>query len=137
MFTRTETYTDLNGVERTETAYFNLSKSELIQMEFGTTGGFTQSIQKMVEAQDTNTMIKVIKDLLLKAYGIKSADGRRFEKSPELATQFEQTEMFNIIFMDLVTNADKAADFINGVIPSDLADAVSKAQAEGSLPSSI
>lgn len=121
MFTRTETYTDFNGLERTETAYFNLTKSELIQLELGTTGGFAESAQKMINENDLPRIIEMIKTLLLRSYGKKSEDGSKFVKSKELSEAFEQSTMFDIIFMDLVTNADKASEFINGVVPSDLA----------------
>lgn len=113
------TYTDYNGVERTETKYFNLSKAELMEMELSTVGGFTEMIQKIVAAQDTPSLVKIFKDLILKAYGEKSPDGRRFIKSEEMSTAFSQTEAYSVLFMELATNAEAAAAFVNGIVPSD------------------
>lgn len=119
MLKKTITYTDFNGVERTEDFWFNLSKAEIMEMEMGTTGGLTAMMQKIVSAQDVPSLIRVFKDFILKAYGEKSADGRRFVKSPELSEAFSQTEAYSELFIELATNAEAAAAFFNGVIPSD------------------
>lgn len=121
MIKKTITYTDYNGVERTEDFYFNLSKAEIMEMELGTTGGLAEMIQKIIAAQDAPAIIKVFKDLVLRAYGEKSADGKRFMKSDDIALGFSQTEAYSILFMELATDADAAAKFINGVVPADMA----------------
>lgn len=122
-------YTDYNGVNREEDFYFNLSKAEIMEMELSTTGGLTERINKIIAAQDTSTIIKMFKDLVLKAYGVKSDDGRRFIKSEELKNDFAQTEAYSILFMELATDADKAAEFVNGIVPSDMAEAAKGATA--------
>lgn len=116
----TITYTDYNGTERTEDFYFNLTKAEIMEMEMSTSGGLAEMIQRIVATQDAPAIIKIFKDLLLKAYGEKSPDGKRFIKSDEIATAFAQTEAYSILFMELATNADKAAEFVNGIVPADL-----------------
>lgn len=115
------TYTDYNGEERTEDFYFNLSKAEIIEMEMGVTGGLTELIKKVMATKDVPSVMKIFKDLILRAYGEKSADGKRFMKSEELSREFSQTEAYSILFMELATNADEAAKFVNGIIPADLA----------------
>ena len=121
MIKKTVTYTDYNGVERTENFYFNLSKAEVMEMEMSTAGGMAESIQKIVDDKDAPAIIRVFKDLVLKAYGVKSDDGRRFIKSKELSEEFAQTEAYSQIFMELATDADAAAKFVNGIVPADLA----------------
>lgn len=123
MLKKTVTYDDYNGVERTEDFYFNLSKAELLEMELGTSGGLAEMIRKIVAAQDAPAIIKVFKDLVLKAYGEKSADGKRFIKSPELSEAFSQTEAYSQIFMELATDDKKAAEFVNGIVPAGMAEA--------------
>lgn len=120
MLTKTITYTDYNGTERTEKFYFNLSKAELMEMELTTAGGYGEMLQNIVNAQDGPTLIKIFKELVLKAYGQKSADGKRFIKSEELSTAFAQTEAYSILFMELATDAEAAAKFVNGIIPADI-----------------
>lgn len=115
------TYVDYNGVERTEDFYFNLSKAEVMEMELSTTGGLAEMIKRVVAAQDQPAIIKIFKDLILKAYGEKSADGKRFIKSDELSMAFSQTEAYSILFMELATDADAAAKFVNGIVPADAA----------------
>lgn len=126
MLKKTVTYEDYNGVTRTEDFYFNLSKAEIAEMELSTAGGFAEMINKVIAAQDGPTIIKIFKDLVLKAYGEKSADGKRFVKSEEIATAFSQTEAYSQIFMELATNAEAASAFVNGIIPADLAKEVAK-----------
>ena len=118
MLKKTITYTDYNGMERTEDFYFNLNKAELMEMELSTAGGLTEMIKKITDTQDAPAIIKVFKDLILKAYGEKSLDGRLFVKKPELAEAFSQTEAYSQLFMELATNADEAAKFVNGIMPA-------------------
>ena len=120
MLKKSITYTDYNGTERTETFYFNISKAELMEMELGTTGGYAEMLQRIVETQDAPSLIKIFKDLIFKAYGIKSSDGKRFIKSKELSEEFAQTEAYTVLFMELATNADAGAEFVNGILPQDL-----------------
>lgn len=128
MLKKKVTYTDYNGVERTEDFYFNLSKAEIAEMELSTAGGFAEMIQKVIAAQDGPTIIKIFKDLVLKAYGEKSPDGKRFIKSEEITTAFTQTEAYSQIFMELATDAKAASEFVNGIIPNDMAEEVAKQQ---------
>lgn len=129
MLKETIKYTDYNGVERTEDFWFHLSKAELMEWEMGTTGGLIEMIKRIVDAQDAPAIIKIFKELVLKAYGQKSPDGKRFIKSEELATEFSQTEAYSQLFMELATDADKAAAFVNGIMPSDIAEKAAAAPA--------
>ena len=121
MIKETITYEDYNGNERTEDFYFNLSKAEIMEMEMSTTGGLAEMIQRIVAAQDQPAIIKIFKDLILKAYGVKSPDGKRFIKSEELSVDFSQTEAYSQLFMKLATDADAAANFVNGIVPANMA----------------
>ena len=133
MIKKTVTYTDYNGVERTENFYFNLSKAEVMEMELSAEGGMAESIQKVVDAKDAPAIIRVFKDLVLKAYGVKSDDGRRFMKTKpdgsRYADDFKETEAYSQIFMELATDADKAAEFVNGIMPGDIAKQLPKGKA--------
>lgn len=134
MLKKTITYIDYNGTERTEDFYFNLSKAEITEMEMGVKGGLTETITRIVAAQDSPAIIKIFKDLILKAYGVKSPDGKRFEKSEELSTEFAQTEAYSNLFMELAFDANKAAEFINGIVPADLAKEAAKEAKKRGLP---
>lgn len=120
MLKRTMTYTNYNGEQITEDFYFNLTKAEILEMEMITQGGMAEYIKGIVNAKNTSEIIRIFKELILKAYGKKSADGRRFVKSSELSDEFSQTEAYSDLFMMLATDADEAAKFINGVTPADV-----------------
>lgn len=117
MLKETITYKDYNGNERTEDFYFNLTNAEVTEMEMSTAGGLAEMINRVVAAQDAPSIIKIFKELILKAYGEKSADGKRFIKSEEISTAFSQTEAYSILFMKLATDADAASKFVNGIVP--------------------
>ena len=124
MLKKTITYTDYNNVKRTEDFYFNLSKAEIVEMQISTSGGLVEMINTIVKAQDNAAIVKIFKELILKAYGEKSPDGKRLEKSEAISNAFAQTEAYSDLFMELATDADAAAAFVNGIIPADLADQV-------------
>lgn len=117
MLKKTITYTDYDGVQRTEDFYFNLSKAEIAEMELSTAGGLDKTINRIVAEQDGARIIALFKDLVLKSYGKKSDDGRRFIKNQELRDDFAQTEAYSDLFMELATDADAAAAFVNGIVP--------------------
>ena len=113
-------YTDFNGLEREEEFMFNLTEAEITEMELTTDGGLSDSIKKIIAAQDTPEIIKVFKMLLLKSYGEKSADGRRFVKSEKLSEEFAQTNAYSQLFMKLATDDKAAVAFINGIMPDSM-----------------
>ena len=110
-------YTDYNGVEREEPFYFNLTKAEITEMELTQDGGFVEYIKRIVAAKEQKAIVETFKKLILKSYGVKSDDGKRFIKSDELAQAFSQTEAYSELFMELATNTEEASKFINGIVP--------------------
>jgi len=117
MLKKTVTYTDWNGIERTEDFWFHLSKAECTEWNLLTEGGLEAYLQKIVDTKNVPELIKEFKHLVLAAYGVKSADGRQFMKDDQIRKEFEQTPAYDIIFMELVTDAKAAADFVNGIVP--------------------
>jgi len=128
MYVINETYTDYNGVQRTEKFMFNFNKAEIMELEIGTAGGLAETIQAIVDAKDGPALITIFKELVLKAYGEKSPDGRRFIKSQQLRDEFSQTEAYSQIFMRLSTDDKEAAAFVNGIVPAELAAEAAKLQ---------
>lgn len=122
MLKKTITYTDYDGNERTEDFYFNLSKAELMEMNLSAKGGLEKYIQAMIKAEDNAQIVATFKEILLKSYGEKSLDGKRFIKSKELSEEFSQTEAYSELFMQLITDDKSMADFINGVVPQEVSE---------------
>lgn len=126
-------YIDYDGNERNEDFYFNLSKAELMEMELSAAGGLEQTIKTIVSTQDGPKIIEMFKTIILKAYGEKSLDGKYFTKKDPvtgrpLSEKFEQTEAYSELYMELATDADAAAAFINGIVPKQLAEEAAKQQ---------
>ena len=124
MIKKTITYTDYNGTERKEDFYFNLSKAEIMKMEMSTAGGLAEMINRVVAAQDQTAIIAIFEDLICKAYGVKTPDGKGFTKKKEDLEAFMATPAYSELFMELATNADAASAFVNGIVPADMAEQV-------------
>ena len=114
------TYTTYDGTKLTEDFYFNMTEAELMEMHLSTTGGMEQTVRRIISAHDQPTLFKLFKDLILNAYGVKSLDGKRFEKSEQLKKDFEHTPAYSVLFMELINDADKAAEFITDIMPESL-----------------
>lgn len=127
------TYIDYNGKERTEQFCFNLTKAEITEMELGINGGLSEKIKRIIESEDQASIVELFKDLILKSYGEKSLDGKKFIKSKELSDGFAQTEAYSDLFMELATDSEKAAEFVNGIIPKNM-DAVNVASGTKVIP---
>jgi hypothetical protein len=121
MIKKTAVYTDFNGNERTEDCYFHFSEPELLDLETSVEGGFfTKTVTDIINAKDGLKLSILMKDLMLKAYGVKSPDGKRFIKSEEISKEFSQTEAFSTLFMEFITDDKAAADFVNMLVPKSL-----------------
>ena len=120
MYTRTVTYTDWNGMERTEEFRFNLTKAELMEMQYEQEGGMREYLQRIIDSKNQKEIMRLFKDLVLKAYGEKSDDGRLFVKNDQIRERFASTPVYSEIFMELSTDANKASEFVNGIMPADI-----------------
>ena len=126
MLKKTITYTDFNGNEVSEDYFFHLSKAELVELEMSHQGGLSESLGRIVAAEDTKAIIAEFKNILLGSYGQKSIDGKRFVKNQTLRDEFESSEAYSTLFMELVTDTNAAIEFINGVIPAGMAEEAAK-----------
>lgn len=133
MLKKTIKYTDYNGIEREEDFYFNLNKAELTEMELSTKGGMSSLLSDIVNSHNVEKLISIFKQIILKSYGEKSEDGRRFIKTDELSKAFEQTEAYSELFIELATNTDSAIAFMNGIMPSSV-DKITKEEVEKFIP---
>lgn len=121
MLKKTIKYVDYNDEEREEDFYFNLTKAELTQMQLSEKGGLDAVLDRMLQTRDEPSMIKMFKEIIDLSYGVKSTDGRRFIKNQEVLDDFRQTEAYSVLFMELATDSKAAADFINGIVPKEIA----------------
>lgn len=120
MLKKTITYTDFNDIEQTEDFYFNLSKMELAEMENSIDGGMAKRLEQIVASQNVKEMFVFFKQIILDSVGMKSPDGKRFVKSEEISQDFISSPAFDSLFMELASDADKAVEFVKGIMPKDL-----------------
>lgn len=131
------TYEDFNGETQTEELHFNLMKHELTDLAFDLPQDVSDAVTnnskeitseeaaaKLVEKLGGKGVFQFIKELLLKAYGVKSEDGKRFIKNDLLRDEFAQSMAFDAMLDKLMSDDNKASDFVNAIIPSSLADKI-------------
>ena len=126
MYAKKIAYTNYNGEKRERKFYFNLNKAELLEMELSTSGGYQNFIERIIKTRDNAELIKMFKELIHKSYGEKSDDGEMFIKNEEVLNKFTQTEAYSELYIELATNADAAAEFVNGIMPPALMAEVEK-----------
>ena len=126
MLKKTIKYVDYNDEDREEDFYFNLTKAELTQMQLSEKGGLDAVLDRMLQTRDEPSMIKMFKEIIDLSYGVKSTDGRRFIKNQEVLEDFRQTEAYSVLFMELATNSEAAAEFINGIVPKEVASGLAE-----------
>ena len=134
MYKITETYTDYDDNQRTEDFYFNYSEAELTDLQFSVAGGLAGMIDKIIKTNDMPKLVELFRELIQKAYGEKSNDGRRFIKSPELTKEFTETVAYSQIYMRLATDSKAAQEFINKVVPKSMKDKMQQANQQNVVP---
>lgn len=128
MLKKTITYTDYNGNERTEDFYFNLTEAELTEMQLSADGGLDVVMKRLIQEQNATEMIRIFKDIILRAYGEKSDDGKHFRKSKEISESFLSTEAYNELFMNIVASPESAMEFIRGILPAKVREQIANNQ---------
>lgn len=136
MLKKTITYKNFDDEEVQEDFYFNLTQAEIVELELSTEGGLEAALKRMTAEQDGVAVIQIFKRILKKAYGKRTPDGKRFIKNDEDFKEFESSEPYSVLFMELVTNADAASEFINGIVPKNMADA-NQDQLPGITPNTL
>ena len=136
MLKKTITYTDYDGMQRTEDFWFNLSKTELTKLDAELPGGVLGVLRKIIDKKDRKALVDFIETLILRSYGEKTLDGKRFVKTPDMAEEFMQTPAYDELFMSILSDTDSQTSFINGVIPQSMAKEIEqtdKKQVENAL----
>lgn len=135
MYKKTISYTDYNGVAKTEDHYFNLSKAELLTMDLGTTGGLEQKMETIAQTMDVPKMLVFFEELIKKSYGVKTPEGR-FVKKPEYFENFYYSEAYSEFITELLASENSrnaVIEFITGIVPKEMAESL-KAQMATALP---
>lgn len=137
MLKRSITYTNFNDEEVTEDFFFHLSRAELVEMELSHEGGLSESLKKIIATEDGKAIIKEFKNIILGSYGQKSPDGKRFIKNQQIRDEFESSEAYSVLFMELIQDGDKAAEFVNGIVPQGMVEEAEKLTMETATPAAI
>lgn len=120
-------YEDFRGETREDEFLFNMNKAEVF-MWLTCNGGYTldELLRKLQKDARGKDIMQIFESLILQAYGEISVDGLRFEKSEELSKKFKETNAYAELFVELVTDAKKAGEFITEIIPKNIADEIDK-----------
>ena len=127
------TYTNFEGEQETETLYFHLNKVELMEMQVSEKRGLAQSITDIQKAENNKEIFRLFKEIVLRAYGERSEDGKKFIKNERLREEFEGSLAYEELMVKLVTETDFAVKFVNGIMPAGMADQIAARMGQDSL----
>lgn len=134
MFTQEVTFNDLDGNPVTDTFYFHLSPAELAELELTTTGGFSDHLERIIKSENTSKIFLEFKEMLSKAIGKRSEDGRRFVKNQDIRDEFFQSDAYTVLLLDWLANPEKAVEAVNAILPANLDQLVDKMTTNGTKP---
>lgn len=137
MYKRFIKYVDFNEVERNEEFYFNLSEAELLKMELGKAGGYSEMLKRIVATDDRVELTKLFDELIVKSYGEKSGDGKSFLKSDELLAKFKCTAAYSALFTELMTDTNAAIEFVNNIMPKRIREQMDNPDVQKTLAQSV
>ena len=116
----TITFHDYNDNPITEDFYFGMNKAELTKMQFDANGAYVNYLERISNERDLKRLGEEFRKYILMSYGRKSDDGRFFRKSQEMRDDFEQSDAYSELFMELISDSEKASKFFTGILPKDL-----------------
>ena len=122
-------YEDYNGVEREEDFYFNFTKLELMETDLSW-GGFEAVVEELTQTEDAQKAYGLFKELVLASHGVKSDDGKRFVKGPEVRKAFEESPACSELIISFLQNPELSISFVQGVLPKQLVDEVNAAKGQ-------
>ena len=123
------TFEDFDGNPVTESHWFHLSKNKLIEMELADSEGLAQKLTKVGTSGDAGEIMRAFKDVISSAYGVRPPENaQKFIQTPELSTEFMNSLAFDAMLTRLITDTNFAVDFVNGIVPKDLAELAAKTE---------
>lgn len=111
-------YTDYDGVPREENHFFNISKPELIRLELEFQAGLEATINSFIANEDKQQIMHFFERLIFTAFGVRTPTGQ-FIKTDEALTIFKNSKAYEALFMELLTDTQKAINFFEAVMPSE------------------
>lgn len=111
MFKHSVKYKDFNGNDREEELYFHLSLPEVTRLEAEIGKPLSDYTKELVDNMDMNKLVGFLERILLQSYGVKSSDGKSFQKSKELRDTFEYSQAYAEVFEQVLTDPDLARKF--------------------------
>lgn len=119
-------YKDFDGNDRKDVLWFHLNEVEITEMDLETSGGLVKYMESIIDTNDVNQLIAIFKDLLIRSYGERSMDGKHFYKDDKIRNEFVSSAAYPVLYMEMVSDADKAVEFINGIVPSNIREQMAK-----------
>jgi hypothetical protein len=131
---KTITFPNYNDEQETDSFYFNLSKGELIKMQMAAiderTESFQDKLEKIGKSLNGKALIDVVDEIIDVSYGVKTVDGKRFIKNAKDLEIFKSSGAYSELVVELCTDAEACAAFVNGLVPKNLRDEVTKEVAQ-------
>lgn len=137
MLKQTITYKAYDGKEYTDDFYFNLNDAELAERNLlAGEQGLESQLKLIIESKDAALIVSTFKEMIKSSYGVRSLDGKGFEKTEEHWLKFISSPAYSVFFMSIISDAGAASRFVNGIVPADLSDQAAAARDQSAAASS-
>lgn len=124
------TYTNFDGNEETVDAYFNLSKTECIDLnlEYESEGGLVGHLKGLIKDSNGGEIrqkpaVDFVKLLVNKAYGVRPKDNpslflKEDDNGRPLIAKFKQSAAYDAYVYGLLSGAESLDEFAENVMPA-------------------
>ena len=131
MYRRVIEYKDFDGNERKEEFLFHLTKADVMKLLMADKDATLDKILiRIAKERDFRKSAELFDRLIKMSYGKKSDDGRKFIRNDEILEDFVSTEAYSILYSEIAMDANKAAEFVNGILPDDMSKEIAEAMKE-------
>lgn len=129
MLKKTITYTNFDGKEETIDAYFNLTKTECVDLnlEYERDGGLIGHLKKLIGDQKDGEVLQkpavdFVKLLIEKSYGVRPKDDptlflKEDDNGRPLFKRFKQTAAYDAYVYALLSGEEPLDEFAEKVLP--------------------
>ena len=109
-------YQGFDGEIIEEDLYFNLTRMDAIELSsLYESKDLAAYMDEIVKNKDIASLYRVLKDIVLLAYGVKSEDGKRFIKNDVVKKEFEESLAFAQLIEDLHETDSALSEFVTGI----------------------
>lgn len=115
-------YIDLNGQTREVEYWFQLGKTDAIELDFVHRKNPKEYLESIAANQESRNLMDVWKDMLFRAVAkrVSGTDGDYLVKNDEILSEFRGSGAYEQLFNELAESEDGGASFFLSIMPKEV-----------------